>query len=364
MACRSSSYGSRCKVYNVNLSFDNLALARLRQAVDRAADPALAGLLLSILAAAGAGPSVPLEIILPSLDTLGHSATIPQLRDLLVRFGTLVSRGQPGLPQERVGMTHVVLIDVFDSHADQVAEITGWFDVAAAHVALAITVGATLGGADKSKEAIAYASSAGPRHYLRAGDIAGAVSLLSRLDGPSAADNRDRWATWLGDILRAAGPTSESAFLSRHKLAQWQGQAGDPAGAAAAFQDLLEDRLRILGPDHPDTLSTRQNLASWRGHAGEVARAARDSMELLQDRLRVLGPEHPKTFSTRHNVAYWVGQAGDAEGAANAFAELLADQLRVLGPDHPDTLATRQNVIQWTRMTDDRRSSGSETQSS
>lgn len=41
-------------------------------------------------------------------------------------------------------------------------------------------------------------------------------------------------------------------------------QAGDPAGAAAAFEDLLTDRLRVLGPDHPNTLTTRNNLAYWK----------------------------------------------------------------------------------------------------
>jgi hypothetical protein len=42
---------------------------------------------------------------------------------------------------------------------------------------------------------------------------------------------------------------------TRSKLAQWRGEAGDPAGAAEAYEALLTDRLRVLGPDHPDTLS-------------------------------------------------------------------------------------------------------------
>jgi hypothetical protein len=54
----------------------------------------------------------------------------------------------------------------------------------------------------------------------------------------------------------------------RNNLAHWRGQAGDPAGAISALEQLLTDYLRVLGPDHPDTLSVRNNLARWRGEAG------------------------------------------------------------------------------------------------
>ncbi|GFJ85116.1 hypothetical protein Phou_092960 [Phytohabitans houttuyneae] len=46
------------------------------------------------------------------------------------------------------------------------------------------------------------------------------------------------------------------------------GEAGDPAGAAHAFEELLADNLRVLGPDHPDTLTTRGNIAYGRGRPG------------------------------------------------------------------------------------------------
>ena len=44
--------------------------------------------------------------------------------------------------------------------------------------------------------------------------------------------------------------------------------AGDMAGAADAYEELLADRTRVLGPDHPDTLNTRGNLAYCRAEAG------------------------------------------------------------------------------------------------
>ncbi|MFF9010879.1 tetratricopeptide repeat protein, partial [Streptomyces goshikiensis] len=60
---------------------------------------------------------------------------------------------------------------------------------------------------------------------------------------------------------------------TRGNLASWRGKAGDPAGAAQAFAELLTDDQRVLGNDHPDTLNTRGNLASWRGKAGDPAGA-------------------------------------------------------------------------------------------
>ena len=91
----------------------------------------------------------------------------------------------------------------------------------------------------------------------------------------------------------------------------------------------------MLGPDHPGTLITRSNLARWTGEAGYPAGAAAALEKLLADQLRVLGPDHPDTLITRHNLAGSGGRAGDPAGAAAALEKLLADQLRVLGPDHP-----------------------------
>jgi tetratricopeptide repeat protein len=57
-------------------------------------------------------------------------------------------------------------------------------------------------------------------------------------------------------------------MTTRGNLARWLGEAGDAAGAAAAFEELLTDRLRVLGPDHPDVQATRASLAHWRGKTG------------------------------------------------------------------------------------------------
>ncbi|MFJ4633577.1 tetratricopeptide repeat protein [Streptomyces sp. NPDC088847] len=165
-----------------------------------------------------------------------------------------------------------------------------------------------------------------------AGDAAGAATAYGEL---------------LTDQLRVLGPDHPNTLTTRNNQANWRGRAGDTAGAATAAEELLTDQLRVLGPDHPDTLITRNNLAHWRGESGDTAGAATAVEELLTNFLRVLGPDHLDTLTTRNNLAHWRGESGDAAGAATAYGELLTDQLRVLGPDHPDTLTTRSNLASW-----------------
>jgi hypothetical protein len=165
-----------------------------------------------------------------------------------------------------------------------------------------------------------------------AGDPAGATTATEQL---------------LIDYLRAFGPDDRDTLATRGNLAHWRGEAGDPIGAAEAFEQLLSDELRVFGPDDPSTLTTRNNLACWRGLAGDPIGAAEAFEQMLADYLRVLGPDHPKTLATRNNLARSQGEAGDPAGAADGFEALLTDYLRVLGPDHPDTLTTRNNLADW-----------------
>ncbi|MGW4065249.1 tetratricopeptide repeat protein [Amycolatopsis sp. NPDC004747] len=146
---------------------------------------------------------------------------------------------------------------------------------------------------------------------------------------------------------RALGPDHAATLTCRHQLAYWGGQAGDPAGAIAALEDLLTDRTRLLGPDHPAVLTTRANLARYRGFAGDPAGAVAAYEEVVADRLRVLGPDALETLTDRHNLAFWRGEAGDRKGAVTALEELLAHQLRVLGPDHRFTLTIRSNLARY-----------------
>lgn len=75
-------------------------------------------------------------------------------------------------------------------------------------------------------------------------------------------------------MVRVLGPDHPYTFHTRSDLANWQGKAGDAAGAATTLQKLLADRMRVLGPNHPNTLNTRSDLAYWRGIAGEEGETA------------------------------------------------------------------------------------------
>ncbi|MFC3515661.1 tetratricopeptide repeat protein, partial [Amycolatopsis halotolerans] len=114
-------------------------------------------------------------------------------------------------------------------------------------------------------------------------------------------------------------PDHPDTLTTLGNLAALRGEAGDPAGAVAAFEELLADRLRVLGPDHPDTLGTRNNLARWRGESGDPAGAASAFEKLLADTSRVLGRDHPITLTARNNLAALRGEAGDPAGAVAAF---------------------------------------------
>ena len=51
----------------------------------------------------------------------------------------------------------------------------------------------------------------------------------------------------------------------------------------ARLAKVIADRLRVLGPDHPNTLTTRFQLARWRGEAGNPAGAVTALEQLLPD---------------------------------------------------------------------------------
>ena len=151
-------------------------------------------------------------------------------------------------------------------------------------------------------------------------------------------------------LLEQLPPEAPSAHKTRHNLANWTGEAGNPASARDEYAELLPVRERAVGPEHPDTLTTRHNLAVWTGGAGDPANARYQLAELLPIRERVLGTKHPSTLVTRHELAYWTGEAGDPANARDQFAELLPIHERVLGPEHPDTLRTRHNLAYWTGL--------------
>jgi len=241
---------------------------------------------------------------------------------------------------EHVGIAHTAFADALTQDPR-----LGVDRVRDAHRALVDLDGA---GQTADADALsAYVTVARPRHLLLSGNPGAPLAAIQESIGPRAADSRDQWATWLPLFEDELGLDHPDTLTARSNVAYWRGDAGDAAGAAAAFEELLGDYLRVLGPDHPDTLKTRHDIAYWRGTAGDSAGAAAASQELLAGFVRVLGPDHPLTLKTRQSIARWCGMAGDPAGTVAALDELLVDRLRVLGPDHPDTLSSRHGVAYW-----------------
>ncbi|GGN88670.1 hypothetical protein GCM10011579_082590 [Streptomyces albiflavescens] len=51
--------------------------------------------------------------------------------------------------------------------------------------------------------------------------------------------------------------------------------AGDPAGAAAALAEALDDMVRVFGDDHDHTRTARYELARWRAQSPASAAVSR-----------------------------------------------------------------------------------------
>ncbi|MET7288678.1 tetratricopeptide repeat protein [Streptomyces sp. NPDC005573] len=171
----------------------------------------------------------------------------------------------------------------------------------------------------------------------------------------SVLHNLSYWKGVAGDAAGAAaayrelipvmeeefGVDTEGTLAARHNLARWLGEAGDPAEAVGLLEALLPDQTRALGPRHLRTLITRQSLARWHGAAGETDKAIAGYQALIPDMAEVLGPDHPELLTSRHNQAYLQARI-DPAGAGENFAAVIADRTRVLGPHHHDTLSSRQ----------------------
>ncbi|MFE3279684.1 AAA family ATPase [Nocardia sp. NPDC059239] len=302
---------------------------------------------LSIIAAAGIGPLLPIRLLATMFGRDRTGVPLSRIRNLVVGYGALISRGNPGSDHETLGISHLALLDAIITYAGQRGS-----DQARAHLAIIEACKRFVDAEDPAttaadEQARTYWITAAPRHYIAGGDPAAAIEFLTRHETPRAADNRDRWAAWLPALSAALGEDALAVVSARHSLADCRGEAGDPRGAHSELTALLERATRVLSPDHPEVLEARQSLARWRGAAGDPAGAAAACDELLKDQLRVLDPDDPTVLITRREHAFWLGTAGHPSRAASEMENLLPDVRRVRGPDHPDTLTAEFFVAYW-----------------
>ncbi|WP_151476398.1 tetratricopeptide repeat protein [Streptomyces albicerus] len=139
------------------------------------------------------------------------------------------------------------------------------------------------------------------------------------------------------------GPDARETLENRNAYARYVGMAGRPAEAVDLLRGVVADRVRVLGADHSHTLNSRNNLALFLGESGRIGPALAEFEAVLADRTRLLGADHPHTLSTRYGHAYLLGDAGRPAHAARLFESLVADRTRTQGPYHPYTLNNRRH---------------------
>ncbi len=316
-------------------------LLRCNAASDNGAQP-----ILEILAAAGAGPLLPLSLLCAASREFDGPGTPAGVRDRLVRLRGLAVRSAAGAEAEHAGLFHATLVPhVAAQSPDQNRS---------AHRAIIASIEAlapvAADGTDFNSPARRYAFEREAEHRWVLGETELALQSLSTRRSAVPPENLRRWRAWLPKVNDAFGPDHPDTLTTRGHIARWTGECGDASEASRLFRELLLDQERVLGPDHPETLATRGNIAFWIGGSGDARGALRLSKALLGDRKRLFGPDHPDTLTTRGQVAYWTGGCGDARGALRLSKALLRDRQRLPDPDHPDALTTRGLIAFWTGM--------------
>ncbi|MGW2486664.1 tetratricopeptide repeat protein [Streptomyces sp. NPDC001606] len=148
-----------------------------------------------------------------------------------------------------------------------------------------------------------------------------------------AALAADTFQVLLTAYERALGPGHSATVATRKSLAHWRERAGDPEGAAAveaqllaqqepvlspghpdtlaAYEARLAEHRRIRGLGHPDTLTTLWLVAMLRGRAGDAAGAAAAYQELLGQDLRELGFDEVDLRLIEDSLDHWRGRTAD-----------------------------------------------------
>lgn len=182
---------------------------------------------LAVLAVAGAGPVMPLPLLIAASSRLDGPATVPGVRDVLVRLSGLAVRSRPGTPDEHVGLFHASLTDDYLLHHDTGVQFP--IDSPAdAHAAIAGALDQLAPGNlhDPADPLHRYALRAEPDHRWGHGDADGVIASLRNRPMPRARDERERWHRWTTTTAAALGSEHPATLTVRHDLAFWTGEGG------------------------------------------------------------------------------------------------------------------------------------------
>ncbi|MER6999274.1 tetratricopeptide repeat protein [Streptomyces sp. NPDC000410] len=303
-----------------------------------------------VLAASGLGAGLPRTLLAEAAGRLGGPDGDTELDQVLDVLPGLLERAEHATAGELLGVHHQTLVEY----------VTEELDVPSGHEALAEAL-ATMAPMDQhtaDDPLHAYAEEAEPFHLWHAARAAdgeeAAQALYERLlrslesrAHPSAAANRDRWATWSGRLAQHPGAETPVELRARERAAYWTGKAGAYRASRDLYAQLLEVQRRVLPEDHPDILESRHRIAYATGELAEFHDAVALHRAVLTDQLRVLGPEDRRTLATRHHIAYWTGRGGDMTEGLRLHEELLEDQRSALGERDADVLESRHYIAYW-----------------
>ena len=301
---------------------------------------------LGALAAAGAGPTLPIELLCAASENLGGTARISRVRDILTDLQQFVVRRSPGTNAEEIGLFHQSLIDyVFDDNNAQFGS-----NAAKANEAIiaAIESRAPMAKHDDRSLLHRYATHAEPGHFWAMGNFSGAVDSLVARNSPVPADNLARLESWYPRIVEQLGANSAEVLKLRLRISYWTAEAGKTTEALAMCESLFPEARRLLGENHAETLNVRQSITDLKADLGDAKGALRLARALLPVQAKAVGPRHPDTLRTRRVIVKCYGEDGNYALAIKLGKALLKVQKKVLGEDHQDTISNRYSIAMWT----------------
>jgi tetratricopeptide (TPR) repeat protein len=295
---------------------------------------------LAILAAAGAGPIIPLELVVTASQTMGGPGLSATVRDHVVRLKGLSVRSLPGTEDERLGLFHQTLADYI-----QETDPAAFLD---ANKAIIRAIGLRAPG--DSAHALhdpyyAYAFSREAEHYWAIGQLEETISSLRRRLSEVPKENLYRAKYWEAKFEKRLGADHRYTLETRSNVAFETGAAGDANGALELYKKLLQDIERVFGKGCIESLAPRHNIAWMLWQSGERVQSRQMMTEVLADRQRLLGQSHPDTMTSRNVLASWNVDSSGHQASTEEFKRLLQERTRTLGPLHPDTLTVRNNLL-------------------
>ncbi len=202
---------------------------------------------LEVLAAAGAGPLLPLALLCKASETLGGPGTPAQVRDQLVRLRGLVVRTGAGTDKEHTGLFHQTLVDHVAACAlDE--NMPAHRALVAGIETLALIRSVHTGPADLNDPIQRYAFEREAEHLWKFGEIEQSLICLSERSSPVPSDNLRRWRLWLVRVAAQFGADHQVTFVIRNNIAQAPPSAETHARRCGYSRRYFPTRSACLDP--------------------------------------------------------------------------------------------------------------------